>query len=44
MSIKKVLSCGMLKQRVAQRIGNSWGARVTVAPTLKYSTVMVQIC
>jgi len=34
----------MLKQRVAQRIGNSWGARVTVAPTLKYSTVMVQIC
>jgi len=40
----KVLRCGMLKQRIAQRIGNCRGARFTAMPTLKYFSVMVKTC
>ena len=35
----KVKGCETFKQRVAQKIGNGWDARVTVMPALMYSTI-----
>jgi len=35
-TVFKVWSCWILKQRVAQKIGNYWGEKVAVVPTLMY--------